>query len=109
MSDFQQKAAALRALGDMAIRLRQPQNCIGGDGSPSWYCSISGVEVSNGRAGLVSEYGNGSTPEAAVLDCWRALVEDVKPPRYVVLNAMGPNRRAVIWNGFMWEERPEAA
>jgi len=105
--DYQHKAAALRALGDLTIRLRTPENCIGGDGGPSWYASIEGAEIKDGGV-LHGDYGNGVTPGDAILDAWRAYVENVEPPRCVALHAADPARRRTLrWNGFMWADVPE--
>ena len=88
---YQEKAGALNALSPIAINCRGPNN---------WYVSQS-VEVADGRF-LVGEYGNGRTPQDAVEDHWRVLVEDLKPDKYLVVGASTDKRRAARWNGFMW-------
>ena len=97
--NWEQKLAACKALRPYGtgLRMRSP-----GD----WYVEQIGLEViEEGHRGmLVGRYGNGATPEAAVEDHWAKLTaSDVAA---VVLNAMGPDRREVRWNGFMWEDLP---
>lgn len=91
--DWQQKAAALNALAEIEIKIRKP-----GD----WYCS-NHVEVKNGSC-LESCFGNGASPEEAVNDHWTQAVDDLTPKKYLVVNAGLACRRAVKWNGFMWED-----
>lgn len=90
---WEQKLAAFQALGEVSLKMRAP-----GD----WYVS-SRVEVKQGSM-LAGTYGNGPTPEAAVLDHWRQLVDELPPREYLVTDAYRPNRKAVKWNGFMWQE-----
>lgn len=94
--NFQQKAAALKALSEISVRIR---------GENNWYVNQN-VEVKAGGM-LEGRYGNGETPESAIEDHWRALVEDLKPEEYLVIHAYGGKRRAVKWNGFMWEDTLE--
>lgn len=82
---------ACQGLGECSIRMREPGN---------WYVSQA-VEVREGGF-LAGRYGNGLTPEAAVLDHWDKLTM-LAPMEYLVISAMGPNRQAVKWNGFMWK------
>lgn len=101
--DFDQKSAALRALAEFTINLRDPYYNVGrNDGRPSWYI-LQAIEIKDGSI-LRGEYGNGHSPEEAILDHWRVIVEELPAGRYIVINAAGPNRRAVRWNGFMWAE-----
>lgn len=97
--DWQQKAAALNALGEISIKFRKP-----GD----WYVSQN-VDVKDGSI-LCGEYGNGTTPEEAVLDHWDRLT-GVKYPKYLVgrtfFNGSVETRKVVLWNGFMWEDVSE--
>ncbi len=95
--DWQQKAAALDALAEIEIKIRKP-----GD----WYVSQR-VEIKN-DCFLEGAYGNGDTPMAAIEDHWNRLVTDIEcRPLYLVARAGHPNRRAVRWNGFMWQDVPE--
>lgn len=93
--DFQQKARALAALSpDIAgfsIHIRDA-----GD----WYATCKGVEIANGRF-LSRPTSSGANPEEAVNDLWKQFT-DIGAD-WLVINAMGPDRRAVRWNGFMWE------
>lgn len=96
MSDrmtWQEKFMAILVLGDASLRMRAPDD---------WCVDHRGVEIKKGSM-LTSRYGNGPTPEDAVLDHWRVLTELGAGER-IVLNAMMPDRREVLWNGFMWAE-----
>lgn len=94
---WEEKLAALQALGDTSLRMRKP-----GD----WYVSPSSRDVwERGSGVLVSVYGNGSTPQEAVEDDWRKMTE-LDANCVVVINARGSNRRQVIWNGYMWRDVP---
>ncbi len=90
---FQEMAAALEALSEISVRIRKP-----GD----WYVSQN-VDIKKGSM-LVGDYGNGTTPEIAIIDHWRALT-DLPPDEYLVVR--GPERIAVRWNGFMWQRVTE--
>lgn len=89
--DWQQKLAALNALSECSLKMRKP-----GD----WYVSQR-VTVKRGSV-LVGEYGNGVTPEEAVNDHWNQLAEDLPRGEYLVADLSG-SRKAVRWNGFMWD------
>jgi len=93
---WEEKLAACKALGDCALRMREP-----GD----WYVSWSVEAVEHGHPGiLVGRYGNGATPQLAVEDHWsRITAPEVSA---LVVNAMRPTRREVRWNGFMWWDVP---
>lgn len=93
---WEEKLAALQSLGDCCLRMRHP-----GD----WYVSATSVEVSSGRM-LEGRYGNGATPEAAVLDHWEKYTALVGPGEVVVINAMSTERRHVRWTGYMWTDVP---
>ena len=92
---YEQKFAALGALCFApALHMRKP-----GD----WYVSMLGVERKEGpclSGGCISE----PTPEAAVDAKWEWAID---PRYYLVINAMRDKRRAVRWNGFMWEDVDE--
>ena len=90
---------AIKAIGDASLRMRKP-----GD----WYVSQSGVEVKVGPV-LEGRYGNGQTPQAAVLDHWKKLTSIDLAKEVVVLDAMRDTRRHVWWNGYRWVEVPLAA
>lgn len=95
--DWQQKAAALDALAELTIKFRKPND---------WYVSQR-VDVKD-NAILRGEYGNGTTPQEAVEDHWLHLVTNLeKSPLYLVAFAGDDRRRAVRWNGFMWQDVPE--
>ena len=91
--DWQQKAAALDALAEIEVRIRKA-----GD----WYVHQD-VWVKDGCV-MHGIYGNGETPEEAIIDHWKVLVEDVNFPRYLIARQGSDRRRAVVWNGFMWAD-----
>jgi hypothetical protein len=94
---WEQKLAAIQALGEAHLCMRRP-----GD----WYVSQSRTEVKErGSSVLSSAFGNGATPEEAVLDHWRQLAE-VGPTFIVVIDAYSERRRHVRWNGYMWADEP---
>lgn len=98
--DWEQKFSALNALATCSVLMRKP-----GD----WYVSHTGISVKD-RGCLVGSYGNGKTPQGAILDDWKVLVEDIEPTeKYLVLNPAGENHRAVRWNGFMWKDVVEVS
>jgi hypothetical protein len=90
--DWQEKAAALDALAEIEIRFRKP-----GD----WFVNQD-VAIKDDHC-LVGAWGNGETPQAAIEDHWKVLVEEPKFPLYLVARS-GDRRRAVSWNGFMWAD-----
>lgn len=92
---WEEKLQACQALGEVSLKMRKP-----GD----WYVSQN-IEVKSGGV-LHSVYGNGSTPKKAVENHWEKLTV-LKSSQYIVLNFCDDNRRAVKWNGFMWEEIEE--
>lgn len=81
---------------DTCLRMRKP-----GD----WYVSHH-IEV-GGDGCLSGIYGNGASPELAVLDDWAKLVTSLRPDRFLVIDAMRDTRRQVRWNGYMWEDVPK--
>lgn len=102
--DWQEKAAALAGLTELAVCFREKQWRIGGP--EPWYvqqriyikddCVLRGV------------YGNGDTPQEAIEDHWKHLVTELPANQYLVICASdSERRRAVRWNGFMWQDVPE--
>lgn len=92
MVDTNQKALALNALGwhEFAIKIRD---------NGEWY-AVCGAEIRDGPV-LVSTFGNGATPSAAIDALWDR-VTCLPPGQYLVMKAGTAERRAVRWNGFMW-------
>lgn len=86
--NWEQKLAALQALGDTSLRMREPGN---------WYVNGAG-EIAQDRM-LVGEYGNGATPEAAVNDHWQKFTGTGQ-----IVRLSGDRR--VTWRGFMWADVP---
>lgn len=94
---WEQKFAAMAALCGwpaVSLRMRKP-----GD----WYVEARGREVSTGRGTLSGRYGNGHSPEAAILDDWCQVVEQLGAEECIVINSGLENERRVRWNGYMWE------
>lgn len=69
----------------------------------TWYVQHSGVERKEGSC-LSGSLQNGDTPEEAIEQCWKWATN---PDYYLVKDAYKPERRAVKWNGFMWEDTQE--
>lgn len=91
--NWEQKLAAIQALGDTSLRMRKP-----GD----WYVSSTRMEI-GGDGMLSGEYGNGRTPEEAVEEHWR-IYTNLPPGKFIVIGAYTDKRRQVRWNGYMWED-----
>ena len=94
---WEEKFAAINAIEEASLIMRKP-----GDWLVSQHVEIGGDGVLRG------DYGNGRSPEEAVERHWDILTQ-VKPPSYVVTNAMRPNRKHWRWEGFMWKEIPQPA
>lgn len=96
--NWQEKAAALFALGgDPSIRMRKV-----GD----WYV-YQDVVIKDG-AYLRNFYGNGATPQGAIENHWKVLVEDLEDGQYLLVMSHS-RRKAVKWNGHAWVDIKEAA
>ena len=99
--NYEQKIQAMASLlvfsGSAALRMRKQ-----GD----WYFSLPGVDIKQGGC-LLSECGNGTTPEEAVNSLWNRYTT-LPQDEYLVLDSHSGSRRAVKWNGFMWEDVHEA-
>ena len=91
---WEQKAVALQAAvfpGLISLRFRKE-----GD----WYVNKAGLERKEGGC-LSSGYESGKTPQDAVEQAWEWAIA---PDYYLVKYVAGSTRRAVKWNGFMWED-----
>jgi len=92
--DWQQKFVALKAIdSDVALLAR---------GYGNWYLRFS-PEIGEPSI-LRSPTQAGKDPEEAVDQAWK----EYSTAKRVVINAYSAKRRAVKWNGFMWEEVVEA-
>lgn len=92
---WEEKLAALKALTPTHLEMRKP-----GD----WYVSAYGREIQTYvSCTLLSDYGNGASPEEAVEDDWQRMTK-LPPGGYIVLHATTDKRRHVVWNGYMWED-----
>ena len=95
--DWQQKALALQLLvgwQNFSIKMRGVKN---------WYVQTKGLERKE-KSILSSGRTNGITPQDAVEQCWEWATGS---EHYLIVNAYQPARRAVKWNGFMWEDVTE--
>ena len=95
--DWQQKALALQLLVgwlNFSIKMRGVKN---------WYVQTKGLERKE-KSILSSGCTSGITPQDAVEQCCEWATDS---KYYLVLNAHATDRRAVKWNGFMWEDVTE--
>jgi len=84
-----------------AIRALNPTNtCLVLRDGGTWYLSQRGVERKEGGC-LSSGCDHGRTIDEAIQQHWEWITD---PEYYVVIDAVGEHRRAVRWNGFMWED-----
>lgn len=90
--NWETKLQALKAFAPHHLEMRKP-----GD----WYVCSNVEIVSDGV--LIGEYGNGTTPEEAVADHWRRLVDDLPLDKYLRGGTPGHTTYAK-WNGFMWAD-----
>ena len=95
--DWQQKALALQLLvgwQNFSIKMRCVKN---------WYVRIKGLQRKE-KSMLSSGWSQGITPQDAVEQYWEWATGS---GHYLVLNSYAADRRAVKWNGFMWEDVTE--
>jgi hypothetical protein len=93
---WEQKAQALQALvgwSNFALKMRDIGN---------WYVQTTGLELKKGVC-LSGSCVHAQDPQQAVALTWKWATE-LEPDTYLVVNAYRDNRRAVRWNGFMWED-----
>ena len=95
---WEQKLDAMQALTEHKLIMRKP-----GD----WFVCAS-IEV-GGDGMLKGQYGNGETPEEAVLDHWENLVTGLQDHEYLVVRnptdfSGGGKNTYHRWNGFMWKD-----
>ena len=90
---WEQKLAALNAIADHALIMRSP-----GD----WYVSAR-IEI-GGRGLLVGAFGNGKSPQDAVEDHWRQLVDEIDENGDYLIGGNPGHTKVVRWNGFMWAD-----
>jgi hypothetical protein len=92
-STWLQKFKIIRSLNPMGTSLLMRD-----DGS--WYIHQPRVERKEGGC-LSGGCDSGNSPEEATEQHWRWITD---PKYYIVIGAYSDNRRAVRWNGFMWED-----
>ena len=93
---WQQKATAIVGLVgqfDFALKLRD---------TGTWFVHTNAERKEGGC--LSSGCDIEPTPQEAIGHYWDWITDH---NYYMVLNAYGPNRRAVKWNGFMWKDVQE--
>lgn len=98
MMTYEHKFAAIRALrhfSNAAVLWMSRPGC--------WHVSNIGAEIKDGSM-LKGVGGSGSTPEAAIEDCWKEITDERV---LLIIDAFGDRRRAVRWNGYMWQDVPE--
>lgn len=91
---WEQKLEALQVLTETALRMRKP-----GD----WYVSAVSRYIC-GDGLMRASYGQGRSPELAVEDDWRQLVEYLPSDRYIAIDTLWNRRKQYRWNGYMWKE-----
>ena len=91
---WEEKLEVCKGLSEVSLEMRCPGN---------WCVACVGVDIKEEGGILKSVRGNGTRPELAVLDHWRILTE-LQLGECIVVGAMRGNRRAVIWNGYMWKD-----
>lgn len=104
---FEQKVAAIHSLENLGNSLIWRFNTHGAAPRGDWYVYGEKVEKTDGAI-IGGAMGYGATPEEALNDLWDKLTT-YKEDQRVVIDAFA-GRRAVRWNGFMWEpyKEPEA-
>lgn len=91
---WEEKLQALQWLCDTSLRMRRP-----GD----WYINTVGRQIRQGGSAILSAcYGNGSTPELAVLDDWKKVATGLPSTSAVLVQG-----KAYQWHGFGWKEVTE--
>ena len=85
---WEQRLEALSNLTPTHLEMRRPGN---------WYVEAHDRWMPDGKGLLVGAYGNGRTPEEAVLDDWKLIASGETI-------AINNGAKRVRWNGFMWED-----
>lgn len=97
LGEMDRQFEALKSISrDVTLNMRKPRD---------WWVHLSGVEI-GGDGMLRTSSADGATPQEAVRNAWQRITR-LEPGQYLVLNAAGPNRRQVRWNGFMWADVTE--
>lgn len=94
---WQHKALAIKSLTGLfgfSLNMR---------GVGDWYVSANGVHRKEGGC-LSGGFTSGKTPDEAVEQWWDWATD---PGYYLVTSNRDGQRRAVKWNGFMWEDVDE--
>lgn len=68
----------------------------------AWHCRVPHAEIKH-RSVLTGLSAYGANPEHAVRVLWEVITALPDDSYIVIYAAGGPQRRAVRWNGFMWE------
>ena len=87
-----------------AIKALCPNAALTSRDDGSWYVINHRVERREGGC-LSGGHQSGEEPIEAIRELWEWMSE---PGYYLVLNALGSDRKAVRWNGFMWVDVDES-
>lgn len=98
--DWEQKFRALYALGVCSIVPVTTFN----ENQPAFKVYVNKVEIKDGGT-LKSASATAKNIATAVENLWSEMVD---PKTIIIRNAYGSNRTSIRWNGFMWEEHPDA-
>lgn len=85
-----------------ALKELDPETCLCMRSPGNWYVSVKVREI-GGDGLLRSSSGEGKTPEEAVNEDWRLMVEELPEGMYIVLNAYKVNRSQFRWGGSEWQ------
>jgi hypothetical protein len=94
---YEHKALALMMLvgwNNFAVKIREDK---------TWYVELAYLERKD-KGMLVSHTSASETPVEAIEAAWEWATS---PDYYLVVQALRNTRRAVKWNGFMWQDVPE--
>lgn len=85
---WEEKFDVLNGLCSHELCMRRPGN---------WYVS-SGLNV-GGDGFLTGEYGNGETPQQAILNHWDKYCVSLPADKFIIVDWAEETRRHVRWNG----------
>lgn len=95
---WEKKIEALKCLGEVDLYMHEPGR---------WAIRVKKMEIKQGKM-IGSIHGMGASPQHAVNNLWDQLM-NLPSNQYIVIDALGDNRKAFKWAGFMWKEIEEDA